>query len=140
MVSIRPIEVWRKFWRDGIAPQISNRGLEALRKALKRDDPGLIQGATTDPPPLEFVSHEPVTAACVVSFPGWQDGLHSVQQVEDHFWRICHGATERASNPDACRVFLNWWDTAKRAEAFPALLEEVDRELELRQRETPKAA
>src|SRR5262249_25204005 len=106
MVSVRPIEVWRKVWRDGIAPQLSTRGLEALQRALKRDDPGLIQGATTEPPPLEIVSREEVTAACAVSFPGWQDGLHSVQQVDDYFWRICHGATERTGNVDACRLFL----------------------------------
>ena len=46
------MESWRKVWREGLAPLLSDNSLRALRRALVEDDPRLIQGATTTPPPL----------------------------------------------------------------------------------------
>src|SRR4051812_30523867 len=66
------MESWRKVWREGFAPQLSTSGLEALRKALHEDDPRLIQGATTSPPPLQCVQDWPVDACCVLGFCSWQ--------------------------------------------------------------------
>ena len=45
------MESWRKTWRDGVEPLVSTEGLEALRRALTNDDPRLLQGATSSPPP-----------------------------------------------------------------------------------------
>ncbi len=40
-------ERWQEVWHRGIAPQLSDAGLEALAVALRDDDPRLQQGATT---------------------------------------------------------------------------------------------
>ena len=45
------MESWRRAWRVGLAPGLSRAGLEALSAALLRNDPRLLQGATTSPPP-----------------------------------------------------------------------------------------
>ena len=62
-MAIRPFA-----WRRGIAPNLSDRGLQALKKALETDDPTLIQGTTTQPPPLQAVQNWPVEAACAVCY------------------------------------------------------------------------
>ena len=73
------MESWRQVWRDGFAPVLSSAGLDALRGALGRDDPRLIQGSTSTPPPLMCVRDWPVEAACALGFCGWQgDGLDNV--------------------------------------------------------------
>src|SRR6187397_2364540 len=63
MMEDRIMESWRLVWRDGFVPVISTSGLEALREALKSDDPRLTQGSTTTPPPLMCVQDWPVEAA-----------------------------------------------------------------------------
>jgi len=73
------MESWRLVWRDGFVPVLSTAGLEALRDALRGDDPRLTQGSTTTPPPLMCVQDWPVEAACALGFCGWQgDELESV--------------------------------------------------------------
>jgi hypothetical protein len=101
------IEAWRKVFRDGIAPQLSTTALEALRQALATDDAGLLQGATTAPPPLQTVQDWPVEGAC-------------------------YDADRRLGEPAAVRWFLNWWDDSPRHFARLLLLAEVERELSLR--------
>jgi hypothetical protein len=49
------VESWRRVFREGLEPVVSTPGLLALRQALLTDDPRLIQGATTTPPPLMCV-------------------------------------------------------------------------------------
>ena len=84
------MESWRKVWRDGVEPLLSTEGLEALRQAVVRDDPRLLQGATTTPPPLMCVQDWPVEAACALGYCGWQgDGLETVAEVEEFFARMC---------------------------------------------------
>jgi hypothetical protein len=124
------MDSWRKVWREGIAPHLSNDGLEALRQALAGDDARLLQGATTTPPPLSCVQDWPVEAACPVGFCGWQgDGLETVAEVEEFFARVCFEADKALGEPAACRWFLNWFDETPRTEALPLLLAEVKREL-----------
>jgi hypothetical protein len=77
------MESWRRVWREGFVPGISTPGLEALRKALVEDDPRLIQGATTSPPPLQCVEDWPVEGACAVGYCGWAEieiGLNAEAQ------------------------------------------------------------
>ncbi|HWG47933.1 MAG TPA: hypothetical protein VN688_34540 [Gemmataceae bacterium] len=124
------MESWRKVWREGVAPLLSNPGLEALRQALTNDDARLLQGATTPPPPLQCVQDWPVEAACALGFCGWQgDGLETVAEVEEFFARMCFEIDQRLGEPAACRWFLNWFDETGRDEMRELLLAEVNRAL-----------
>ena len=127
------MEIWRKVWREGVAPLLPAAGLEALRQALVTDDVRLLQEATTSPPPLQCVQDWPVEAACVIGFCGWQsDGDHpgTVAEVEQFFAGICFEIAQRLGEPDAVRWFLNWYDETPREEMRSLLLPEVDLVLE----------
>jgi hypothetical protein len=124
------IEAWRKVWRDGIAPQLSSAALEVLGRALEEDDPQLVQGATTEPPPLQMAEAWPVEGACPVGYCGWQVlELGTVGQVVEFFADVCHAADQQLGEPAAVRWFLNWWDDSPRHFARLLLLAEVEGEL-----------
>ena len=130
------METWRQVWREGVAPQLSTAGLEALQKALQGDDERLLQGATTSPPPLQCVRDWAVEGACVIGYCGWQgDGLETVSQVEEFFAQVCFEVDKTLGEPAACRWFLNWFDDAPRAEVRGLLLAEVNRSLAQRRGE-----
>jgi hypothetical protein len=132
------MESWRKVWREGLAPQLTMNGLEALGTGLASDDPRLLQGATTMPPPLQCVQDWPVEAACVLGYCGWQgDGLETVAEVEEFFARLCFEADQVLGEPAACRWFLNWYDETPREEMCGLLLEEVKLALAERVQEEP---
>lgn len=121
------MESWRIVWRDGFVPVLSTTGLMALRDALRSNDPRLVQGATTTPPPLMCVQDWPVEAACALGVCGWLgDNLESVGQVEEHFAKCCFEADQRLGEPAACRWFLNWFDDTPRDEMRRELLAEVE--------------
>lgn len=132
------MEMWRKVWHEGLAPSISNEGLEALKVALASDDERLLQGATTVPPP--FVQDWPVEAACALGFCGWteiekslnEDEFVTVAEVESYFARLCFVCDQIIGEPAACRYFLNWWDESPRDEVLRELGREVEKELERR--------
>ena len=124
------METWRQVWREGVAPQLSTAGLEALQKALQADDERLLQGATTSPPPLQCVRDWAVEGACVIGYCGWQgDGLETVAEVEEFFARMCFEIDQQLGEPAACRWFLNWFDDTPRDEMRRELLIEVQRAL-----------
>jgi hypothetical protein len=124
------MDSWRKVWREGLAPHLSTEGLDALAEALANDDPRLLQGATTTPPPLQCVQDWPVEAACGLGYCGWQgDGLETVAEVEEYFARMCFEADKVLGEPAACRWFLNWFDETPRDEMRRELLAEVRRTL-----------
>lgn len=124
------MESWRKVWREGVAPLLSEEGLVALAKALTEDDKRLLQGATTSPPPLTCVQDWPVEAACPIGYTGWQgDGLTTVGEVEEYFARMCFEIDQRIGEPAGCRWFINWADETHREEMRRHLLYEVQREL-----------
>ena len=121
------IKLWKKIWRTGFAPVLSTENLAALAEALRSDDPRLIQGSTTTPPPLMCVQDWPVESACALGYCGWQtDDLKTVGQVERFFANLCFEADERLGDPAACRWFLNWFDETPRAEMRLELLAEVE--------------
>ena len=132
------MESWRKVFREGFAPILSTPALKALQKAVQEDDLKLIQGATTNPPPLRCVMDWPVEMACAVSFCGVVDhggfGISTVGQVEEDFSHWCFECDQRLGEPAACRWFLNWFDETSRAEVFRLLLPEIELELERRKR------
>lgn len=124
------MDSWKKVWREGVSPLLTTAGLEALAEALVANDPQLVQGATTTPPPLQCVQDWPVEAACALGFCGWKgDGLETVAQVEEHFARMCFEIDQRMGEPAACRWFLNWFDDTPRDVMRQELLIEVQRTL-----------
>jgi hypothetical protein len=121
------MESWRIVWRNGFVPVLPTTGLMALRDALRGDDPRLVQGATTTPPPLLCVQDWPVEACCALGFCGWQgEGLGTVGEVEEHFAKCCFEADQRLGEPAACRWFLNWFDDTPRDDMRRELLAEVE--------------
>jgi hypothetical protein len=121
------MERWREVWRGGFAMVLPTDALGALAVALRDDDPKLIQGATTTPPPLMCVQDWPVEAACALGYCGWQgEDLETVGQVEEFFARLCFEADQRLGEPAACRWFLNWFDDTPRGEMRRELLAEVE--------------
>jgi hypothetical protein len=135
------MESWRKVWREGLVPLLSNAGLEALRRGLADDDSRLVQGTTTTPPPLACVQDWPVEAACVVGYCGWQgEGLETVAEVEEFFARMCFETDKRLGEPAGCRWFLNWFDETPREEMRRELLAEVNRALALRRADAEAVA
>ena len=124
------MESWRKVWREGFAPLLSNAALEALKRGLMSDDHQLLQGATTSPPPLQYAQEWPVEAACVLGYCGWKgEGLETVAEVEEFFAQACFEADQRLGDPAACRYFLNWFDDTPREEMRRLLLAEVNHTL-----------
>jgi len=134
------MHAWQIVWRRGIAPSLSTAALTALRDGLESDDRALIQGGTTNPPPLECLKDCPVTAACPLSYAGWKgDGLATVGEVEEYFARLCARADEALGEPAAIRHFLNHVDDVERATMRAELLAEVALALGARQQAAPAA-
>ncbi len=129
-MSTETLEAWRRVWRAG-APLLPTAGLEALAVALETDDPRLLQGATTTPPPLMVVQDWDVEAACLVGFCHWQDGTgkNTVHDVEEMFAKWCYDTDQILDEPAGCRWCLNWFDETPRDQMCAALLPEVRREL-----------
>jgi hypothetical protein len=120
------VEIWRKVWRDGVIPLLSRSALEALKRGLADDDPRLIQGATTSPPPLQCVQHEPCEAACALGYAGWiGEELDTVRDVEEFFAKTAFEIDQLLDEPAGCRWFLNWFDETPRDEMRRELLGEV---------------
>lgn len=121
------METWRKVWREGFAPGLSIIALRAVRQALLRDDPRLMQGATTTPPPMQSVLDWPVETACLIGYGAWQgDGHETVGAVDEYFARACYEADCRLGEPAACRWFLNWYDETPRTELRREMVVEVN--------------
>jgi hypothetical protein len=135
------MQAWQRSFREGIAPLLSTRALLVLKRALSQDDPALIQGATTAPPPLSVVQDWPVEAACAVGYCGWQgEDLQTVGEVEDYFANVCFGADRALGEPAGCRWFLNWFDDTPRSQMRRELLVEIDLALASRQTSGKSAA
>src|SRR5262249_11937563 len=124
------MEPWRKVWRDGLLPHISNKGLQALLGALMRDDDQLLQAATTSPPALDVLADWEVEAACALCYCAWQgDGRQTIGEVVEEFDRLCQAADALLGEPAACRWFLDWFDLTPRTAMRRALRAEVERAL-----------
>ena len=124
------MESWVRAWREGVAPLLPTKGLEALARALADDDKRLLQSAITDPPPRNCLREWPVEAACAVSFAGWQgNGLATVAEVEEFFAGTCFEADDRLGEVAGCRALLNEWDDTPRGQLAAKFLPEVRRTL-----------
>lgn len=127
------MENWQMVWRQGFVPFLSTAGLLALKRALETDDPALLQGSTTDPPPLQIHNDWPVEGACALALCGWRgDGLATIGAVETYFAEMCWRADQVLGEPGACRYFLIWFDHTPRVVMREQLLAEVNRALAYR--------
>ena len=128
------MESWRKLWRDAVVPLLSDNALKVLREALVTDDPRLIQGATTIPPPLHCVQDWDAEGACLVGFGGWQgEELCTVGEVGKYVAQMCYDIDAAVGEAAACRWLLNWFDETPRPDVIRQLIPEV--ELAISQRE-----
>ncbi len=119
-------EPWKEVFHRGIAPQLSDAGLEALAVALRDDSPQLLQGATVEPPPLLCVANWKPQAACVVGFCGWHgDGLNTVEEVDRYFSRVCFACDTAMDAGAVCHYFFNFIDELPREDLCRLLLPEV---------------
>lgn len=126
----QPLESWRRTWRQGIAPQLSVRGLEVLAEALATDDPALIQGDTCRPAPIQANDQADVTSCCPITLAGVRGaGLVTVSAAVAWFAAVCQECDQLLGEEAGCRWFLNWWDDEDRSHARLELLAEVRREL-----------
>lgn len=123
------MEPWRKCWREGFAPALPTEGLLALQQGILDNDPFLIQGATTNPPPMQCVLDLPAESACAVAYCGWKTGLTTVGEVEEFFARACFEADKSLQEAAGSRFWLNYWDEQPRDLVIVELLEEVRLEL-----------
>jgi hypothetical protein len=123
----------RDCWRLGFAPLLSDAALRVLLAALDLDDRRLLQGQTTQPPPLECVADWPCEGACLIAYAGWQgEDLKTVAEVEEFFVCLCIAADQRLGRMAACAALLNWFDNSPRDVVRRELSEEIAAELERR--------
>ena len=124
---------WQHVWRQGIVPLLSEEQLEILQRALRDDDPRLIQGDTTAPPPIQSVKAWPIEGACALTFCGWQSSqADTVEKAHEFFGRLCFEIDQRMGEPAMCRWFLNWFDDTPRPQMRRELLREVELSLDAR--------
>lgn len=136
-----PPTAWQRAWRQGILPQLTTKGLRGLQAALVKNDPRLITGATTYPPPLQCVAQCPVEGCCPLCF-ALLDGLEphhiEVGSLEERLAAACWQADELLGEPTAVSYFLNAVDEWSRQDLIRNLLPEIKRALA--QRQAPVAA
>lgn len=130
------MEAWRKIWRDGFAPLITDKGLLALKEALESPSrlSQLGQGSTTWPIAMIGSGLEKPQGACLIGYCAWKGSdLATVGEIDSEFARLCFEADQRVKEPAGCRFLLNWWDERPYEEVVACMLPEVDREIARRQ-------
>jgi hypothetical protein len=124
---------WQKAFREGLVPLLGTKALEALAKALREDDPRLIQNATTSPPPLACVADWPCQGACLIGYCGWAGGAGgTVGEVEGYFALTALALDERLGEVGAVRHITNHWDDGPRGDVRREFLPEVEAALAAR--------
>lgn len=127
------MEAYRKVWRDGFAPQLSDAELKALLVGIESDDPALVQGRTTVPIPLLAVDSWDLEGGDAIVYAAWKVGLVSlVGEGAELFGKRCAETDLLLGELTACRFWNNFWDDTSRGEAFAELAAEVRRESFLR--------
>lgn len=121
------MQTWQKVWRQGICPLLNRNHLEVLREALIRDEPELLQGMTTNPPPLYCTQDWPCEGSCGLTYMGWRgDKLQTVGECEEFFSRLCLGIDNLLGEPAGCRWFINWHDETPREQMRQELVQEIN--------------
>jgi hypothetical protein len=111
---------------------LTDAELQALRRGLASDNPALLQGMMTLPPPLECVHDWQVEGADLTAYPAWRGrGLVTVKEVEEAAWALCSAIDARLGE-GAAKELLAWYDATPRADVLALLLGEVEREMMIR--------
>lgn len=124
-----PLELWRVVFQDGIAPQLSDAELLALRRGLRLRDPKICQGHTTQPSSRDdWLDNSPVSAACAIGYAAWKGGgLVTVSQVQARFQKIVGGCDEVYGKADyTIQAFCKFFDYENRDLVMRELLVEVE--------------
>jgi hypothetical protein len=123
----------KKVLVEGFFPIVPTHRLNAMLKLLEADDPAIIQGSTSFPPPLLATDGEQVESVDPVGFMGSDNTLTlTVGEVEEGFARLCFDADQRLGEPAACRFLLNAIDDNDRTEVWDFLTAEIRQELSRR--------
>jgi hypothetical protein len=126
------VETWRRILREGLLRSLADDELQALRRGLADEDPALLQGMMTLPPPLECVNDWAVEGADLLAYPAWRGrGLKTVREVEEAAWALCSAIDARLGE-GAAKELLAWYDGTPRADVLAVLLGEVEREMMIR--------
>jgi len=131
------LELWKKAWRVGVAPLLSNVALVELEVALEYDDPRLIQGKVCLPAWTPNAEGEEVTEVCAIGLCALAEGKKTVGQVSAFFGDLCRKAGEAIGETSGIRHFLSWFDETPRDEVRRELLAEVVREQKRRKDGSP---
>lgn len=134
-IEVPVMEPWRQCWRLGFAPHLPTKGLEALAKALREDDPALIQGESVRPNVPFDGTPKRATGACAVAYCAWSRTTRRgdmILELEQKFADICARVDNSFEYLPSTRRFLNWYDRTPRDEMRAELLPEVEMELESR--------
>jgi hypothetical protein len=111
-------------WRLGLT------GLTALRHALERDDPALLQGETVLPDINRYDRHEACTGACAIGLALWRSlELHSIGEVEYRFSSLAVNVDAQLGS-GSCMRWVAWYDELPREQMRCELLPQVLRALE----------
>lgn len=126
--TIQALEPWAAAWRQYIVPHLPASGLSALLSALKDDDPTLIQGSTTLPPPLLQTIGLPCEAGCAIAYALWKGTpVDTVGEVERLFAAAVNASASNSMNGyNESRAFLNWFDDTPRPQMIRELIPEVE--------------
>jgi hypothetical protein len=132
------VERWRRVWRQGLVLQFTTLDLGALRAALASDDQRLIQGSTTVPSLAEEDQQAGVrcgpktlaSKACLIGLCGMNRGLRTIGDVSDFYQEVYDTADADVD----FQAFISWFDNASRERMRTAMLEEIDREIRLREK------
>jgi len=125
---------WQQVFRDGVAPQLSDRDLAALLAGLTGNDPELIQSATVKPFPSPENANLPPRGACLIGYALWhgQPIDWTVGELECGFAAVVGECDKRLGHPASIRPLTNYWDETPRHRARKALTREVRYELDRR--------
>jgi hypothetical protein len=128
---LRPVG---EIFQAGIAPRLGAAALEALRDALQRDDPALVQRETTHPSSNEHPYCEECLGACGVAYGLWKSlCLYNIGDVERRFTKLCCSVDAQMGAGSSTR-WLNHYDETPRqemrAELLPQVVKAIERERE----------
>jgi hypothetical protein len=131
------MELWRRVWREGFAPNLPIKGLRSLRNALVADNPALIQGSTCYPPCLQELASMNVEACCPITYCGYGAGIApTVGKADVFFQEMCDLCDQHFAHPSQCGQFLSWVDDVPRDEMRRELLSEVELAIKCRDKDS----
>jgi hypothetical protein len=120
----------QEIFHSAIGWRLGQEGLAALKDALERDDPALLQSTTVSPDINVCCRHDACTGACAIGLALWKGwGLCSVGEVEHQFSKLAVQVDSQLGS-GSCMRWVSWYDEMPRQEMRRVLLPQVLRALE----------